>query len=311
MKSNNRLILSTTPLSQSVRKPCGTASLTHRQRLLYGRKRHHSTGKERDLETGLYYFGARYLDSRTGRWISGDPAMGEYVPSAPVNDKARKRNKNLPGQGGVFNYVNLHVYHYAGNNPVKYVDPDGETGIFPDGSPEQDAQWEKLMSDRNPVKRVRQKIASLARSFIGSKLWNVNVNRDGIKKGVNKCNIFVYEMTSDAGADPGLPNRAGKNPLTRYRNGSNTPPTAGQWASPDFEIPGWRVLSPDEEAMPGDVVAQKIDYSDATGHVAIVTGDGQATGTSNRNPEEVRETDWRLWDPERGPIVFRRWEGVE
>ena len=27
--------------------------------------------------------------------------------------------------GGVFNAVNLHLYHYAGNNPVKYVDPDG------------------------------------------------------------------------------------------------------------------------------------------------------------------------------------------
>jgi len=27
--------------------------------------------------------------------------------------------------GGVFNHVNLHVYHYAGNNPVKYTDPDG------------------------------------------------------------------------------------------------------------------------------------------------------------------------------------------
>jgi hypothetical protein len=51
--------------------------------------------------------------------------MGEYVPSAPVDDEARKRNGNLPGQGGVFNYVNLHVYHYAGNNPVKYVDPNG------------------------------------------------------------------------------------------------------------------------------------------------------------------------------------------
>jgi hypothetical protein len=27
--------------------------------------------------------------------------------------------------GGVFNYVNLHVYHYSANNPVKYIDPDG------------------------------------------------------------------------------------------------------------------------------------------------------------------------------------------
>jgi hypothetical protein len=31
----------------------------------------------------------------------------------------------------VFNYVNLHLYHYAGNNPVKYVDPDGEFAATP------------------------------------------------------------------------------------------------------------------------------------------------------------------------------------
>jgi hypothetical protein len=27
--------------------------------------------------------------------------------------------------GGIFNVVNLHVYHYSGNNPIKYTDPDG------------------------------------------------------------------------------------------------------------------------------------------------------------------------------------------
>jgi RHS repeat-associated protein len=83
------------------------------------------TGKELDEETGLYYYGARYLDPKTSRWISADPAMGEYIPAAPVNDEARGQNRNLPGMGGIFNLVNLHVYHYAGNNPVKYVDPDG------------------------------------------------------------------------------------------------------------------------------------------------------------------------------------------
>ena len=77
------------------------------------------TGKEMDEETGLYYYGARYLDPKYSRWLSGDPALGEYIPSAGAD------TSKLAGMGGVYNTVNLHLYHYAGNNPVKYTDPDG------------------------------------------------------------------------------------------------------------------------------------------------------------------------------------------
>ena len=85
------------------------------------------TGKEMDEETGLYYYEARYLDPKYSRWLSGDPALSDYIPKAPIDDEAKKHNENLPGMGGVFNVVNLHLYHYAGNNPVKYTDPDGKS----------------------------------------------------------------------------------------------------------------------------------------------------------------------------------------
>ncbi|WP_431730521.1 RHS repeat domain-containing protein [Treponema denticola] len=71
------------------------------------------TGKELDEETGLYYYGARYLDPKYSRWLSGDPALGEYMAGSSV------------GEGGIYNTVNFNVYHYGSNNPIKYTDPTG------------------------------------------------------------------------------------------------------------------------------------------------------------------------------------------
>ena len=71
------------------------------------------TAKELDEETGLYYYGARYLDPKYSMWISTDPALGEYL------------GQSGKGEGGVFNTLNLNLYHYGNNNPIKYTDPDG------------------------------------------------------------------------------------------------------------------------------------------------------------------------------------------
>lgn len=51
-------------------------------------------------------FGARNLDSKYSTWISTDPALGDYIPQAPINDEAKKHNQNLPGMGGIFNHIN-------------------------------------------------------------------------------------------------------------------------------------------------------------------------------------------------------------
>jgi RHS repeat-associated protein len=68
--------------------------------------RNRFTGKERDAETGLDYFMARYLSSSQGRFTSSDPII---LSAARLND---------PQQ--------LNLYAYTRNNPLKFIDPFGE-----------------------------------------------------------------------------------------------------------------------------------------------------------------------------------------
>jgi RHS repeat-associated protein len=62
---------------------------------------HLYTGKQKDA-TGLYYYGARYYDPETGRFITRDPLRGDIISPQSLNR-----------------------YTYCQNNPLKYTDPWG------------------------------------------------------------------------------------------------------------------------------------------------------------------------------------------
>jgi RHS repeat-associated protein len=67
------------------------------------------TSKERDAESGLDYFGARYFSSAQGRFTSPDwSASPEPVPYADLS-----------------NPQSLNLYSYMRNNPLSGADPDG------------------------------------------------------------------------------------------------------------------------------------------------------------------------------------------
>ena len=75
--------------------------------------------KEFDEETGLYYYGARYYDSRLVVWISVDP-ISNYNPTNEENYLDGEHNS------GIYNNFNLNPYGYCYQNPVKLIDPNGK-----------------------------------------------------------------------------------------------------------------------------------------------------------------------------------------
>jgi subtilisin len=80
------------------------------------------TGKERDIETELSYFLARYSSSVQGRFNSPDP----FNPLISGNDDAIAAYANQP--------QNWNRYSYALNQPLKYIDPDGENPLIAVGA---------------------------------------------------------------------------------------------------------------------------------------------------------------------------------
>ena len=235
----------------------------------------HFTGKEHDAESGLDYFGARYYQAQTGRWLLPDwSATPVPVPYAVFS-----------------NPQSLNLYTYVGNNPINAVDSDGHTQepngtMTSAGTPGQELH-DLLCSQHDPSEfgclehggewtndgavqteaqqtnaQIRQQIAENANSLVGNTSYNYK------DRGKDTCNLFVADQIADSGA---------ARPQTPTADGHMHDPSASEWGTPDSggrqNIPGWSSLRPGESPQPGDVAAVRTNAFEpgSPAHSGIVT----------------------------------------
>ena len=101
------------------------------------------TGQKRDNETGLDYFGARYMSSPLGRFMSPDP----FMASASVYDPQ-----------------SWNRYVYARNNPLRYNDP---LELFASPSYYCDDDTDACLNDEQ-----RRILENSGRKLKGKDLWS-------------------------------------------------------------------------------------------------------------------------------------------
>jgi RHS repeat-associated protein len=133
----------------------------------------HFTGKERDTESGLDYFGARYLGSSMGRFMSPDSFGGHLEDPQTLNR-----------------------YSYVGNNPLSRTDPDGHdfyeqcatsdhsgcTQVNTDPKNSKSTQWVQAGKDGNATIITSDSIRSGQNS--------ATVNQNGVQ--INGSNQGIY-----------------------------------------------------------------------------------------------------------------------
>ncbi len=177
-------------------------------------------------------------------------------------------------------------------------------------------------------------LVDFARRHNLSKDWAVSTERqiDPLATypiGSNKCNLFVYEMVTGASYTV-APKIHEQKIFGITVNTVLVAPNAGDWASPTTTVGTSIVVA---TPKPGDVIAWSHGYSDATGHVGIVTYPQPSTPqtkklapgddikvdlkmrrqTISAHSDEVTEdtyTFWHYYDEkktsETSKIIFRR-----
>src|SRR6202034_563131 len=136
------------------------------------------TGKERDTESGLDYFGARHYVSSMGRWMVPDwAAKPTAVPYAIFG-----------------NPQSLNLYGYVGNNPLFHFDPDGHCW------PAQSCYQAITNSVTNFSNKVLSSSASSSPAVAGLKTFGAGVLADTVKMALSPLTMGTATGTCMGGS---------------------------------------------------------------------------------------------------------------
>ena len=144
------------------------------------------SGKERDAESGLDYFGARYFSGPQGRFTTPDPLLNSGRPWDPQS---------------------WNRYSYARNNPLRYVDPTGLYDWAASGCASGDKDCEKAYKAhqkefRDALSYLKTARDSFDKKSAEYKKLNAALTAYGKEGDHNGVSVGFQALDSEGRADP-------------------------------------------------------------------------------------------------------------
>jgi len=241
-------------------------------------------GEQYDPALDLYYNRARYLNTTIGRFWSTDTDEGEdesplslhkylFVEADPTDNRDESGNEIDEVVGS------LAVAATIDSLPTLQLNATiGSSASYPD---------------------IHEQIAQTALSYVGSRHWFQSPipSAHTVVTWDETCNLFVYDVLKEVGANPPKLFRPGTVRASLYQLAYNrlyeTPPVSHEWADKGFYIPYWEVVpGGSADAKPGDVIAEQ--HANGGGHSGIVVGNRQTASASavGLNFGKIVKNDW-------------------